>query len=328
MEVLEIVERVGAYAGFAAVVGLAVLSALYFSQARDVRRLREWAGRAPERVASGPAVPRTTSAATAAPSARSAAGATAATSRSAAATGAPTRAGAPPASTPAGAAAPPTGEGVTAAAAGAQAGAPESPSAGGTPTATESPASGVPWSPGNGTGAASPPPVRPIGPVVSSRTQSIPRPAPQNPPEEGRRLAPRLVALLLAGVLILGAGIAYAVVRGSEPDVAPPMARQGPAPLVPGEVTVSVLNGTTVPGLAARIGDRVESAGFRLGNVTNASEQQRAESVILYRPGADREARIVGRRLRIEQTERADASDRVLAGTAKVVVMVGADQMP
>ena len=29
--------------------GLAVLSALYFSQARDVKRLREWAGRAPER---------------------------------------------------------------------------------------------------------------------------------------------------------------------------------------------------------------------------------------------------------------------------------------
>ncbi len=45
----EIVTNVGAFAGFAAVVGLAVLAMLYFSQARDVRRLREWAGRAPER---------------------------------------------------------------------------------------------------------------------------------------------------------------------------------------------------------------------------------------------------------------------------------------
>src|SRR4051812_37326639 len=35
----------------AAIPGLAVLSALYFSQARDVRRLRDWAGRAPERSA-------------------------------------------------------------------------------------------------------------------------------------------------------------------------------------------------------------------------------------------------------------------------------------
>jgi hypothetical protein len=51
---LEVVQEIGAVAGWAAVVGLAVLSALYFSQARDVKRLREWAGRAPQR--SGPGV--------------------------------------------------------------------------------------------------------------------------------------------------------------------------------------------------------------------------------------------------------------------------------
>ena len=45
----EILQEIGSYAGLAAIVGLAVLSALYFSQARDVKRLREWAGRAPER---------------------------------------------------------------------------------------------------------------------------------------------------------------------------------------------------------------------------------------------------------------------------------------
>jgi hypothetical protein len=41
--------KYGALAGFAAIVGLAVLSLLYFAQAREVRRLRDWAGRAPER---------------------------------------------------------------------------------------------------------------------------------------------------------------------------------------------------------------------------------------------------------------------------------------
>ena len=46
---MEIVQEIGSYAGLAAIFGLAVLSALYFSQARDVKRLREWAGRAPER---------------------------------------------------------------------------------------------------------------------------------------------------------------------------------------------------------------------------------------------------------------------------------------
>src|SRR3954451_11124946 len=43
------VEKYGAYVGIAAFFGLAVLSLLYFAQAREVKRLREWAGRAPER---------------------------------------------------------------------------------------------------------------------------------------------------------------------------------------------------------------------------------------------------------------------------------------
>jgi hypothetical protein len=43
------IEQYGAYAGIAAVFGLGVLSLLYFAQAREVKRLREWAGRAPER---------------------------------------------------------------------------------------------------------------------------------------------------------------------------------------------------------------------------------------------------------------------------------------
>src|SRR4051794_9607738 len=45
------VEQYGAYAGVAAVFGLGILSLLYFAQAREVKRLREWAGRAPERAA-------------------------------------------------------------------------------------------------------------------------------------------------------------------------------------------------------------------------------------------------------------------------------------
>ncbi len=45
------VNEFGAYAGLAAIVGLGVLSLLYFAQAREVKRLREWAGRAPERSA-------------------------------------------------------------------------------------------------------------------------------------------------------------------------------------------------------------------------------------------------------------------------------------
>src|SRR2546423_3818184 len=53
LHIPHVVEQAGSIAGFAAIIGLAVLSALYFSQARDLRRLRDWAGRAPERAAEG-----------------------------------------------------------------------------------------------------------------------------------------------------------------------------------------------------------------------------------------------------------------------------------
>src|SRR5688500_20249294 len=43
------VEKYGAYVGLAAFLGLAVLSLLYFAQARELKRLRDWAGRSPER---------------------------------------------------------------------------------------------------------------------------------------------------------------------------------------------------------------------------------------------------------------------------------------
>jgi len=43
------VDKIGAYLGIASFLGLALLSVLYFSQARELRRLRDWAGRAPER---------------------------------------------------------------------------------------------------------------------------------------------------------------------------------------------------------------------------------------------------------------------------------------
>ena len=45
------IDKYGTYIGIAAFFGLAVLTLLYFAQAREVKRLREWAGRAPERAA-------------------------------------------------------------------------------------------------------------------------------------------------------------------------------------------------------------------------------------------------------------------------------------
>jgi len=99
----------------------------------------------------------------------------------------------------------------------------------------------------------------------------------------------------------------------------------GKSAINPRTVTVSVLNGTTVGGLAAKLGDRLEAQGFQLGNVTNNTDQQRAESVVLFAVGAEKEAEDVGRRLKIDQREPIDPDSQTRAGDASVVVVAGAD---
>jgi hypothetical protein len=109
--------------------------------------------------------------------------------------------------------------------------------------------------------------------------------------------------------------------RGSGKERAP-----AAPPIDPSTVTVAVLNGTTVTGLAGTTGQKVVASGFRLGNVATASQQQRAESVVLYRPGQSRQARAVARKLGISQIEPVDAQSASLAGAASVIVVVGADK--
>lgn len=46
---VHVIEQIGAFAGLAAFLGLAVLALLSFTHGRDIRRLRDWAGSAPER---------------------------------------------------------------------------------------------------------------------------------------------------------------------------------------------------------------------------------------------------------------------------------------
>jgi hypothetical protein len=154
--------------------------------------------------------------------------------------------------------------------------------------------------------------------------------------------------LAVAGVLIVGGAAAFAVTELSSDDPAPPAEnqpaaggaapeeqqdgeQQGQRPAVnPGNVTVAVLNGTTVPDLAKGVGERVEAQGFVLGTVANSAdqEQQRAESVVLYAPGHEREATAVSRRLRITQRQSIDPASQELAGDATVVVIAGADLAP
>jgi hypothetical protein len=200
---LEIVQQIGAAAGTAAFVGLAALSSLHLSQARDVKRLREWAGRAPERA---------------------------------------------------------------------------------------------------------------------------------------RQTAAPITAIALVGLLVLGGAAAYGVTQVIDDSSGAPRASNGngarskpkrkAAAINPGTVTVAVLNGTTVPGLAAALSDRLAAGGFTKGTINNYSDQQLAESVVQYAPGHQAEANEVRRRLGISRREPIAADSRALAGDATVIVIAGTDKAP
>jgi LytR cell envelope-related transcriptional attenuator len=131
----------------------------------------------------------------------------------------------------------------------------------------------------------------------------------------------RLVAVVLAGLLVIG-GVATCG------DDKSGKAIPKHAAVKPGHVTVAVLNGTTVPGLAATLRDRIGAAGFKQGTIDVYSDQQLAQSVVQYATGHQDEAKAVGRRLGISRREPATAGSRARAGEATVIVIAGADKAP
>ena len=229
------VQEIGAAAGAAAAVGLAVLSALHFSQARDVKRLREWASRArsPQRPITGPAALRAV---------------------------------------------------------------PEQ-------TVISPPRRSQPWY---------------------------------------SRIGTRYVVVALVGLLVFGGAAAYGVTQltgddgggnsgnaqANNDNKLPNKPKRIGAAVKPGNVTVAVLNGTTVPGLAAALRDQIAAAGFKKGTINDFSDQQLAESVVQYAPRHQAEAEAVSRRVGISQREPVTADSRALAGDATVIVIAGADKAP
>jgi hypothetical protein len=353
---VRLIEQIGSYAGLAAIPGLAVLAALYFSQARDVRRLRDWAGRAPERAAEqavgGRAPVQAQQAAQ--PGVVQPAGAAnpAAAPGEKQATEAPGVAK-PAALTPAAVASaaagatktPPTA-GAVAASAGAGGG-----SATGTVTRPGPPAVGAGGRP---PAAAAVPPRRQIPRTPSAQTSVLGTAARPRDPwyrRVGDRLpAGRYIALIVVGALVLGGGAAFGITQlggsdsGGDQSSAAQKSRAAPAkekspakkenvkatPAVdPSKVTVTVVNGTTIPNLARDTADKLSSAGFQIGNkVTGTGSLAAAESVVEYKPGAEAEARYVASKLHISQKQPADPDAVAQAGPAQVIVVLGADQAP
>jgi hypothetical protein len=103
------------------------------------------------------------------------------------------------------------------------------------------------------------------------------------------------------------------------------------APQSKGDTTVAVLNGTTVPGLARAVADKLLAAGYKIGTVTNAPDQQRAATQVAYQQGQQVTARQVAKTIDVgnDAVSPIDEVTEATAGSdAMIVVTVGADQSP
>jgi hypothetical protein len=247
------IEQIGAFAGLAAFLGLAVLALLSFTHGRDIRRLREWAGSAPERDAERKEQT-STIAAQRAEELRALQEARTAEHQ-----------------------------------------------------------------------------------AVSSREERRRR-REEGLPVEGRgeRLRNRLsgfgsitshplalVALFLVLVVVIGGG-AYLLLSGSDSSSGDSSSKQAAAKIKPGEIEVSVLNGTAVPGLAATFGDEVEEKGFELGAVTNSSASF-SDSVVMFKRGHKSEAKKVAKQLKIKELQLMNGEIESVSAGAFVAVIVGED---
>jgi len=101
--------------------------------------------------------------------------------------------------------------------------------------------------------------------------------------------------------------------------------RSKPGAIVPGDVEVAVLNGTSVPGLAGKVGDDLKVNGFELGTISN-SRTRFDQTVVMYEPGQRRAAKRVAHDLGVEPVQRIDRQTEQAAGGTGVVVIAGADR--
>ena len=132
-----------------------------------------------------------------------------------------------------------------------------------------------------------------------------------------------LVALFVVVLAIIG-GAAYLLLSGDDESGGSGNSKQAAAQVKPGEIEVTVLNGTSVVGLAAVFGDKVDAKGFELGAVTNSSASFE-ESVVMFKRGHKPEARKVAKQLSIPKVQLMSAEIESVSAGADVALVVGED---
>jgi LytR cell envelope-related transcriptional attenuator len=140
----------------------------------------------------------------------------------------------------------------------------------------------------------------------------------------GRLGEPRYLIALFVVLVLVGGGVAFAVMSGSDDNAGGKGGKQASHAVKPSEIEVTVLNGTAVEGLAGSYGDMVEQKGFQLGAVTN-SRSSFADSVVMFDQGDGGEAHRVATALQISRVRPMTSEIASLSAGAPVAVVIGED---
>jgi hypothetical protein len=271
MEIVDLIDKAGAIVAVVATAGILLLLPLYFSQRRDVIRLRQWMEREPEHpgadIAASEALLDRTEV-----ELEELIGETGEEE-------APTEAGVTPATPAAGAPAVTAAQRVT----------------------SERPA---------------------LTRITMERAALEPHPRWRR--FVARATQPKLLIGIAAAAVILGVVALF----GSEKllETGNESKGGGGGGISPGDISVFVLNGTDVEGLAAKVGDNVEENKFDLQHPLSTDPEHFDQSVVMYAKGQQAAAQKVARSLGINPVQPIDRQTQQLAGDADVVVIAGEDR--
>jgi hypothetical protein len=139
-----------------------------------------------------------------------------------------------------------------------------------------------------------------------------------------RATRPRALVVIGIAALALGVGAIFAsqqILSDGDEGVG------GGGRIERADVRVSVLNGTSINGLAGAVGAEVRSNDYQLAEVTSTAPGVE-RTVVMYAEGEKAAAQKVARDLGLEpgQVEELDREARLLAGDAEVVVIAGEDR--
>lgn len=129
-------------------------------------------------------------------------------------------------------------------------------------------------------------------------------------------------ALAIILFVVVAGGVAYGAIQVFGGDDGNSGKNNAGKAVNPGRVEVAVLNGTSVPDLASRFGDKIEGEGFQIGVVTNSSSSFDT-SVVMFKPGFKPEAKKVAGDLKIEKVKPMTGDIRSSAVGADVAVVIG-----